>query len=210
MTEALPSFSWRPAPPPPPEAPYLNLSASLTLPTLPATPPKSATPNQGLPTSTSSEPPQRPALAPATTCPLPDTTNSSPTSAPSMLYGQPCCQHLHRQLLSTHQSMLRGQYHRWRQRLGPHRRQKPNNFVHGPNLKTLAKLATVLVGECVNTIALSLITGTSALSLITSYTGPFLRRLPSSQPSWWGNVLIPGLFPFDLSPVSSGPLAHYK
>ena len=24
------------------------------------------------------------------------------------------------------------------------------------------------------------------------------------------DVLIPGLFPFDLSPVSSGPLAHYK
>jgi hypothetical protein len=106
--------------------------------------------------------------------------------------------------------MLRGQYHRWRQRLGPHRRHKPNHFVRGANLKTLAKLATVLVGECVNTIALSLSTGTTALSLITSYMGPFLRRLPSSQPSWWGNVLIPGSFPFDHSPVSSGPLAHYK
>ena len=163
---------------------------------------------------------------------------SSPTSAPSMLHSLPFRQHLHRhrrrdkfiastritsspigrsrrqhlhrQLLSTHQSMLRGQYHRWRQRLGPHRRHKPNHFVHGAFIKTLAKLATVLVGECVNSITLSLIAGTSAFSLITSYTGPFLRRLPSSQPSWWGNVLIPGSFPFDLSPVSSGPLAHYK
>ena len=45
--------------------------------TLPATRPKSATPNQGLQTSTSSEPPQR----------------SSLTSAPLMQYGQPCLQH---------------------------------------------------------------------------------------------------------------------
>ena len=137
----------------------------------------------------------------------------SPTSAPSMPYGQPCRQHLHHQLSSTHGTTPDGLYHRWRQRLGPHHRHErlqPYHFVHGAFLKTLAKLATVLVGECVNTIALSLIAGTSAFSLITSYTGPFLRRLPSSQPSWWGNVLIPGSFPFDLSPVSSGPLAHYK
>ena len=68
MTEALPSIGWRPAPPLPLKAAHLDLSASLTLPTLPVTPPKSATPNQGLPTSTSSELPQR----------------SPPTSAPSM------------------------------------------------------------------------------------------------------------------------------
>ena len=48
MTEALPSISWRPAPPPPLEAAHLDLQASLTLPTL------SASPNQGLTTSTSS------------------------------------------------------------------------------------------------------------------------------------------------------------
>jgi hypothetical protein len=286
MTEALPSISWRPAPPPLPEAAHLDLQASLTLPTLSALPTKSAIPNQGLPTSAPLMPYGRPfcqhrhrhrrrdkIIAGTQKNPWPTSApsmpygqpfhphlrhhrrrdnhiagkrktssptsapsmpysrpfrqhlhchrrrdkliastrkTSSPTSAPSMLYGRSICQHLHRQLSSTHQSMLRGQYHRWRQRLGPHRRQKPNNFVHGPNLKTLAKLATVLVGECVNTIALSLITGTSALSLITSYTGPFLRRLPSSQPSWWGNVLIPGSFPIDHSPVSSGPLAHYK
>ena len=47
-TEALPSISWRPTPPPPPEAAHLDLQASLTLPTL------SASPNQGLTTSTSS------------------------------------------------------------------------------------------------------------------------------------------------------------
>ena len=73
MTEALPSIGWRPAPPP-------HLTASLTLPTLSAPQPKSATPNQGLPTSTSSEPPQL----------------SLPTPAPLMLYGQPCFQHPHR------------------------------------------------------------------------------------------------------------------
>ena len=80
MKEALPSIGWRPAPPPPPEAAHLDYAASLTLPTLPATPPRSATPNQGLPTSTSSEPPQL----------------SLPTPAPLMLYGQPCFQHPHR------------------------------------------------------------------------------------------------------------------
>ena len=64
---------------PPLEAAHLDLQASLTLPTLPATPPKSATPNQGLPTSTSSEPSQL----------------SLPTSAPLMPYGQPCLQHPH-------------------------------------------------------------------------------------------------------------------
>ena len=310
MTEALPSISWRPTLPPPPEEAHLDLQASLTLPTLPATPPKSATPNQGLPTSTSSEPSQRslptsaplmpygqpclqhphpkcrrdnlitgtrntssktsaplapygrpfrllqhrhrrrdkliastrktslPTSAPSMPYgrpfrqhrhrhrrrdkiiagtqknPLPTSApsmlygqpfhhhlhyhrrrdnliagthktssptsapsmpysqplrqhlhrhrrrdkliasmrkTSSPTSAPTMLYGRSRCQHLYRQLLSTQQSMLRGQYHRWRQRLRPHRRHKPNQFVHGANLKTLAKLATVLVGECVNT-----------------------------------------------------------
>ena len=82
MTEALPSISWRPALPPPPEAAHLYLQASLTLPTLPAPPPKSATPNQGLPTSTSSEPPHRPVPASATTCPPPDTTNSQTISLP--------------------------------------------------------------------------------------------------------------------------------
>ena len=104
---------------------------------------------------------------------------SMSTSAPARPYSWSRCQHLHRQLSSTRQSMLHGQYHRWRQRLGPHRRHKPNHFVRGAFIKTLAELATVLVGECVNTIALSLIAGTSAFSLITSYMGPFLRRLPS-------------------------------
>ena len=79
ITGTRPSNGWRPAPSRPPEAAHLVLTASLTLPTLPAPPPKSATPNQGLPTSTSSEPPQR----------------SSPTSAPLMPYGQPCLQHPH-------------------------------------------------------------------------------------------------------------------
>ena len=288
MTEALPSISWRPAlppppeaahlvltasltlptlPAPPPEAAHLDLQASLTLPTLPATLPKSATPNQGLPTSTSSEPPQRSSPTSAPLMPhgqpclqhphskcrrdnlitgMQKTSSpaspplmpygwpfrqhrhshrlrdkiiagiqktSSPTSAPSMPYGRPCCQHLHRQMSSTHGTTPDGLYHRWRQRLGPHHRHErlqPYHFVHRAFLTTHAKLATVSVGECVNTIAFSLIAGTSAFSLITSYTGPFLRRLPRSQPSWWGNVLIPGSFPFNLSPVSMGPPAHYK
>ena len=233
MTEALPSISWRPALTLPMEAAHIDLQASLTLPTLPATPPKSATPNQGLPASTSSELPQRSLPTSAPSMPYGRShrqhlhhhrrrdkiiagtqKTSSPTSAPSMPYGQPCRQHLHRQLSSNHGTTPDGLYHRWRQRLGPHRHQhellQPYHFVHGAFLKTLAKLATVLVGECINTIALGLIAGTSAISLITSYTGPFLRRLPRSQPSWWGNVLIPGSFPFDLSPVSSGLLAHYK
>ena len=290
MTEALPSISWRPAPPPPPEAAHLDLQASLTLPTLSALPTKSAIPNQGLPTSAQLMPyglPFRqhwhrhhcrrdkiidgpwktplPTSAPLMPYGQPicqrrhrhrrrdkiisgtqktplqisdspilhgwpfrqglyrhrrrdkliaDTRKtSSLTLAPLMQCGQPCCQHLHCQPLSTHRTKPDGQYYRWCQRLQPH------HIVHGANRKTLAKLATVLVGECVITIALSLITGTSAFSLITgtsafslitSYTGPFLRRLPSSQPSWWGNVLIPGSFPFDLSPVASGPPAHYK
>ena len=79
---------------------------------------------------------------------------SSPTSAPSMPYGRPCCQHLHRQLSSTQGTTPDGLYHRWRQRLGPHHRHKrlqPHHFVRTAFLKTLAKLATVLVGECVNT-----------------------------------------------------------
>ena len=80
MKEAMLSIGWRPDPPPPPDAAHLDYAASLTLPTLPATPPKSATPNQGLPTSTSSEPPQL----------------SLPTPAPLMPYGQPCFQHPHR------------------------------------------------------------------------------------------------------------------
>ena len=216
ITGTRPSNGWRPAPSRPPEAAHLVLTASLTLPTLPAPPPKSATPNQGLPTSTSSEPPQR----------------SSPTSAPLMPYGQPCLQHphckcrrdnlitgmqktsspasaplmpygrpfhqhrhrhrlrdkiiagiqktswptsvpmipydrsfrqfLHRQLLSTYQSMPRGLYHRWRQRLWPCRPQEHlqphcqhhqptcNSYVRGAFIKTLAELATVLVGEWVN------------------------------------------------------------
>ena len=33
---------------------------------------------------------------------------------------------------------------------------------------------------------------------------------PYSEKSLKASVLIPGSFPFDLSPVSSGPLAHYK
>ena len=77
MTGALQSNGWKHAPSRPPEAAHLILTALLTLLTLPATRPKSATPNQGLQTSTSSEPPQR----------------SSLTSAPLMQYGQPCLQH---------------------------------------------------------------------------------------------------------------------
>ena len=60
-----------------------------------------------------------------------------------------------------------------------------------------------MVNIIVGTSALGHIASTSAFSLITLYMGTFLRRLPSSQPSWWGNVLIPISFPFDLSPVSS-------
>ena len=163
----------------------LNLQASLTLPTLSASPTQSAIPNQGLPTSAPLIPygwpfhhhlrhhRRRDNLSTGTR------KTSLPTSAPLMPYsrsfpkhlhrhrrrdkliasmqktsspyGRSCCQHLHRQLSSTHQSMLRGQYHRWRQCLGPHHRHKPNQFVHGAYLKTLSKLETVLVGECVNT-----------------------------------------------------------
>ena len=208
MREAMLSIGWRPDPPPPPEAAHLDYAASLTLPTLPATPPRSATPNQGLPTSTSSELPQRssPTSAPSmpygrpfrqhrhrhrrrdkiiagtqkTTLPksapsmpygrpfrqhlhhhrrrdtlITDTRKtSSPTSVSSMPYGRPCRQPLHRQLSSTHGTTPDGLYHRWRQRLGPHHRHEllqPYHFVHGAFLKTLAKLATVLVGEGVNT-----------------------------------------------------------
>ena len=64
---------------------------------------------------------------------------SSPTSAPSMPYGRSCRQHLHRQLSSTHGTTPDGLYHRWRQRLGPHRQHKrllqPHHFVHGAFLK---------------------------------------------------------------------------
>ena len=101
MTEALPSISWKPDPPLPPEAAHLDLQASLTLPTLSATPTKSAIPNQGLPTSTPLTPYGRPIwqhrhhhrrrdkiIAGTQKTPL-------PTSAPSMLYGRPFCQHLH-------------------------------------------------------------------------------------------------------------------
>ena len=101
-------------------------------PSAPKTPPtdaKSATPNQGLPTSST--------LSLAS---LGQTFPTSPTTVSSMLYGQ---------------------YHRWRQRLWPQSRQgrQPhcqhhqltcNSFVLGTFLKTLAELATVLVGECVN------------------------------------------------------------
>ena len=87
---------------------------------------------------------------------------SSPTSAPLVPYGQSFCQFLHRQLSSTYQSMPRWLYHRWRQRLWPYRwhehlqhhcqHHQPtcNSFVRGAFIKTLAELATVLVGECVN------------------------------------------------------------
>ena len=68
------------------------------------------------------------------------------------------------------------------------------------------RVVNIIVGPS----AIGHIARTSAFSLITSYMGPYLRRLPTSQPSWWGNVLISGSFPFDLSPVSSGLLAHYK
>ena len=51
MTKALPRIFWRPALPPPSEAPPLDLTAPLSLPTLSASPTKSATPNQGTPTS---------------------------------------------------------------------------------------------------------------------------------------------------------------
>ena len=101
MTEALPSISWKPDPPLPPEAAHLDLQASLTLPTLSATPTKSAIPNQGLPTSTPLTPYGRPIwqhrhhhrrrdkiIAGTQKTPL-------PTSAPSMPYGRPFRQHLH-------------------------------------------------------------------------------------------------------------------
>ena len=60
--------------------PHRRLTASSTLPTRPT---KLTTPNQGLPTSTSSEPPQRPASAPATMWPQPDTTNPQTISLPN-------------------------------------------------------------------------------------------------------------------------------
>ena len=102
-------------------------------------------------------------------------------------------------------------------------RRRPHRRHQFPQCRTVGLVANPCIVNCrqpteqrltvyiiAGGSALGLIIGTSAFSLITSYTGPFLRRLLSSQPSWWGNVLIPGSFPFDLSPVSSGPLAHYK
>ena len=83
------------------------------------------------------------------------------TSAPLMPYGQPFPQHLY---CHRHRDNLIAV--KWKtswptsaplmlyQRIGPHRRYKslqPHHFVYEAFLKTLAKLATVLVGECVNT-----------------------------------------------------------
>ena len=145
---------------------------------------------------------------------------SSPTSAPLMPYGQPFRQHRHRlcrrdkMIAGTQKtplpksaptvgffpntfivtateipsSLTRGR---------PHRRHQPpqclmvglvaNTCIVNCRQPTEQRLTVYIIAGA---SALGLIIGTSTFSLITLYTGPFLRRLPSSQPSWWGNVSI--------------------